>query len=76
MRIAILGKKRQKETIVNLTALAVYLEAASVELFVNDPEGYGQAVQAVAELAYLAGGLKGMNFVYEHGFERGKKGEK
>ena len=69
MRFVILKRKKQKEVLVNLCALARYMEKSNVELFLNDPEGWESAIKAIAEMAEIVGGIEGVGTVMELGFK-------
>ena len=71
MRLILLRKKKQKEAIVYLCAIARFVHRRNVELFMDDPKDYAALIEAFAELAYLVGGIPGMNTVRKLGFEWG-----
>ena len=69
MRLIFLPKKKQKEALINLCAIARFFHMRSMELFTDNPRDYAALIEAFAELAYLVGGISGMDTVRRLGFE-------
>ncbi len=69
MRLIFLRKKKQREALVNLCAIARFVHRSNVEHFTDNPRDYAALIEAFAELAYLVGGISGMDTVRRLGFE-------
>ena len=69
MRLIFLRKKKQREALVNLCAIARFVHRSNVEHFMDNPRDYALLIEAFADLAFLVGGISGMNTVKRLGFE-------
>lgn len=69
MRLIFLRKKKQKEALAYLVGIARFTHKYNVQIASLDFESYAYVIEALAELAYLVGGIPGMNTVKRLGFE-------
>ena len=71
MRFFFLTKKQQKQYLAYLVGLTRVIHRHNVQLFQQDYESYEFCLEAVCELAYLVGGIPGMNVVRYFGLGEG-----
>lgn len=69
MRLMFLRKKEQTEAVAYLVGIARFIHKHNVQIANIDFESYAYVIEALAELAYVVGGIKGMNTVRQLGFE-------
>lgn len=69
MRLMFLRKKKQTEAIAYLVGIARFIHKYHAQIANLDFASYAYVIEALAELAYVVGGIKGMNTVKRLGFE-------
>ena len=67
--VRLICKKKQIEALAYLVGIARYVHKNNVKFAELGFAEYTYVIEAIAELAYIVGGIRGMNTVKRYGFE-------